>query len=699
MRSLFLALIPFVLTTVFFTFWWQSPLLGQLDAKFYDRLSHSFSSDKTPDSTIVVEIDDKSLEAFGQWPWPRMITSELVNTIADAQPSALVFDIVFSEKDHSSPDTLKEFYHTLLGLDIKINGLPEALESNDKLLSSAMNRTVSILPVFAGNDAMGSSCYLPNPVYQSSAAFSQQLDNIDSLVCSLPLFQQHAQGSGHIHAIADKDGILRRLPLFVRHNSSLIPTLGMSAVATVEHSSIQTHPISPLAGEMGIALSSHRFWIDRYAEGLLHFYPLDQYHRVSVYDLLHGNVDPRILKDKIVFIGSTALGLDTRHIISDGTMRPGVFVHATLAENLLHDDLYVQPQIYRYLAIIVSFILASILLFWMNCKRYLHVVILFIIVSLSSFAFTYLFWRYHIYISIGYFVVPLFSFLFVLGLLMFVIDYRNTKKFIADMQKAAEQKQRLSTALKQSESELEYQKTMLYQQSKLAAMGEMIDNIAHQWKQPLNMLGVIIQDTEYDYRSGKVDDAYMHTMSAESMEQIMFMSQTIEDFRNFVKPDRGDAPFDLNQAVSESLNLLCGMFDAHNVMIDVAYSDEALNVYGSISEFKQVIINLLHNARDALDESKPSSPKITIRLFMEGSHAVLSVQDNGGGIPEQVIQRVFEPYFTTKEEGKGSGIGLYMSYAIIRTKMGGTINVSNQEGGALFRIAIPLYSGSLTTSE
>ncbi|MDD3596714.1 CHASE2 domain-containing protein [Sulfuricurvum sp.] len=690
MRALFFSFVSFALTVLFYWLWWQTPLLSQLDYKFYDRIAHSFPSRHSPDSTLVVEIDEKSLEAFGQWPWPRMITSELVNTIADAKPASIVFDIIFSEKDRSSPDTLKGFYRELFGLNVTVQGLPKPLESNDRLLSDAMNRTVSVLPVFADSNNRQTSCFLPNRVNQSSADFLHTLTNIDSLVCSLPRFQQHAQGSGHIHATADKDGILRRLPLFIRNNDNLVPTLGMAAVGTSNEALIRIYPVSPLIGDMGVEISKYRFTMDKFAEGLLHFYPADQYHRVSAYDLLHGNVDPKRMEGKIVFIGSSALGLDTRHTITDGTMRPGVFVHATLAENILNNDLSVQPDVYKPLAILTSFFTALVLLFWMNRKRYLHVVLLFAAAAVISFVLTYALWEYHIYISIGYFVIPLFSFLFVLGLLMFIIDYRNTKKFIADMQKAAEQKQRLSNALEQSESEREYQKTMLFQQSKLAAMGEMIDNIAHQWRQPLNMLGVIIQDVEYAYHSGKVNEDYLHTMSSESMEQIVFMSQTIEDFRNFVKPDQTNAPFDLNEAVSKSLQLLSGMFESHGIEIDVRYCDVPLEINGSISEFKQVMINLLQNSRDALDERKPALPKIIIRLLTENSNAVLSLQDNGGGIAENIIGRIFEPYFTTKEEGKGSGIGLYMSYAIIRTKMGGNINVANTDGGTLFTISIPL---------
>jgi signal transduction histidine kinase len=274
---------------------------------------------------------------------------------------------------------------------------------------------------------------------------------------------------------------------------------------------------------------------------------------------------------------------------------------------------------------------------------------------------------------------------------MFIIDYRNTKRFLEELRRSSEQKEVLKNELDRSESEIEYQKAMLFQQSKLAAMGEMVDNIAHQWRQPLNNLAMIVQDAEFAYRGGRIDQTYVGKMTSDSMDQINFMSQTIDDFRNFVKPDQRNIPFDVNEAVAESLQLLEGMFRAHAIRVDVEYCKKPLIGFGSASEFKQVMINLLNNARDALVEHKVANPLITIGLFCDDVYGAITIQDNGGGIDERVMERIFEPYFTTKEEGKGSGIGLYISYSIIRTKMGGTIEASNVKDGTLFTLTIPLY--------
>lgn len=188
-----------------------------------------------------------------------------------------------------------------------------------------------------------------------------------------------------------------------------------------------------------------------------------------------------------------------------------------------------------------------------------------------------------------------------------------------------------------------------------------------------------------------MDQSYLKKSTSDSMDQINFMSDTIEDFRNFVKPDQQNHPFSLNETVQESLKLLEGMFLTHHILVECHYGAEQVEVYGSSGEFKQVIINLLNNARDALLENRISNAKIKITIDTNEHNGILSIFDNGGGISSDAIERIFEPYFTTKGEGKGSGIGLYISYSIIHTKMAGTIKAANIDGGALFTITVPLH--------
>ena len=165
------------------------------------------------------------------------------------------------------------------------------------------------------------------------------------------------------------------------------------------------------------------------------------------------------------------------------------------------------------------------------------------------------------------------------------------------------------------------------------------------------------------------------------------MSQTIDDFRNFLRPDREIKQFNLKEAVKKTLLLVGDSFKSQNIKIDTE-AQEDLIVTGYQNEYCQVLLNILNNAMDTLIERKIVSPRIEINLFREGHRHVATISDNAGGIPDAIIDRIFEPYFTTKDADKGTGIGLYMSKTIIENRMNGKISVRNTDRGAEFRIEV-----------
>ncbi|HEX9022494.1 MAG TPA: GAF domain-containing protein [Geobacteraceae bacterium] len=229
---------------------------------------------------------------------------------------------------------------------------------------------------------------------------------------------------------------------------------------------------------------------------------------------------------------------------------------------------------------------------------------------------------------------------------------------------------------------------LLLQQSRMAAMGEMISNIAHQWRQPLNSVGMIVQDLLLEYETGKFDKNYLEESVTRAMDSILHMSQTIDDFRNFFKPDKKMVRFKVRQVVVKTLSLVRESFNALGIQVDVNAQDDAL-INGYPNEYSQVILNILLNARDAFEERKKSQPwVITITLFTENDRAVVTIADNAGGIAEEIMGKIFEPYFTTKGPDKGTGVGLYMSSTIIRRSMHGDLTVRNIEDGAEFRIEV-----------
>jgi C4-dicarboxylate-specific signal transduction histidine kinase len=229
---------------------------------------------------------------------------------------------------------------------------------------------------------------------------------------------------------------------------------------------------------------------------------------------------------------------------------------------------------------------------------------------------------------------------------------------------------------------------IMMHQSRLAAMGEMIGNIAHQWKQPLNALIFLLYNIQDSYESKQLTEELLEELIEKGDQLIRKMAATVDDFKSFFKPDKQKEEFCVNKIIKESLSLIDAAFKQNNISVQLHEEGQA-NVLGFANEYSQVILNVLNNAKDAII-AKGVTGEIQIDVFKEKDFNVLRIKDNGGGIPEKIKNRIFDPYFTTKEEGKGTGIGLYMSKLIIEEHMNGYVEAHNKNGGAEFEIITPL---------
>lgn len=248
-----------------------------------------------------------------------------------------------------------------------------------------------------------------------------------------------------------------------------------------------------------------------------------------------------------------------------------------------------------------------------------------------------------------------------------------------------------------AKKEIALKQRMLEMQSRQAQMGEMIGAIAHQWKQPLNALGLIMQDIEDAYNFGEIDETYIREVVETGMRNIRYMSQTIDDFRDFFKPNKAKKHFQVKKAILDVLELLGKQYQNNGITVTI---DELhpFTLYGHINEFKQVIINLLNNARDAFIDNKVAARHVTITIEATEDEGSVKIKDDAGGVAESIMGRMFEPYVTTKSAEKGTGIGLYMSKLIIEESLGGSIDVANyqtaKEKGAEFTLVFPLPKGN-----
>ena len=232
---------------------------------------------------------------------------------------------------------------------------------------------------------------------------------------------------------------------------------------------------------------------------------------------------------------------------------------------------------------------------------------------------------------------------------------------------------------------------LLIQQSKMASMGEMIGAIAHQWKQPLNALSVMTSDVKFAYEDNELDEKYISDFTAKTGEQIRYMAKTIDDFKNFFKPDKTKSAFDPIAALNDSLALLFSQFKNNDIELTIAALPAGVvSVYGNKNELAQVILNIANNAKDALVANVKQHRKINVFAGEEGDKIKISIEDNGGGISDELKEKIFEPYMTTKEHG--TGIGLYMSRVIVEEGFGGRLYVEDGEHGAVFVVELERFS-------
>ena len=265
---------------------------------------------------------------------------------------------------------------------------------------------------------------------------------------------------------------------------------------------------------------------------------------------------------------------------------------------------------------------------------------------------------------------------------------------------AEEQLRLLNESLEQQVRE-QTQKNMekerlLIEQNRTAAMGELVRNIAHQWRQPLNTVGLVVQSILDDYHENSLNKEELEKGVATAMRCIKGMSKTIDDFRNFFRPDKVKKLFRLQDAINESLSLIETTLKNNEIKVSLN-GDQELLAFGYANDFSQVILNLLANAAEALVGNKVQQKRIEIELRSSERNGVVVIRDNAGGIPEESKGRIFEPYFTTKVDGLG--IGLYMSKIIIEKHIGGSITFCNTANGVEFTVSIPLKTGGETKPE
>ena len=239
--------------------------------------------------------------------------------------------------------------------------------------------------------------------------------------------------------------------------------------------------------------------------------------------------------------------------------------------------------------------------------------------------------------------------------------------------------------LQEKDRTIQEKDRQLFEQSKRAEMGEMIGNIAHQWRQPLAIINTIVGILKEKNSTTTIPQEELKEKLEKMQTRILYMSDTIEDFMNYCRPDKEKSTFKIIDAITQSLEV------AHTnkkIIINID-ADETLSLYGLKNEYIQVIVSILSNIHDLVTQRVIKNPKIKIRLYRDNHDSVLSITDNVGGIKDENLSKIFNPYFTTKHQSMGTGLGLYIAKMIIENTMNGSLSVENINNGVTFTIRTP----------
>ena len=230
----------------------------------------------------------------------------------------------------------------------------------------------------------------------------------------------------------------------------------------------------------------------------------------------------------------------------------------------------------------------------------------------------------------------------------------------------------------------------LMEQAKMAQMGEMLGNIAHQWRQPLTSITISASSMQLEHDMGILEDHSFQESTDNIIERAEFLSKTIEDFRNFLKEDKRLKEVSLIELVESVQNIIHAAYKDNNIdlFFDVEGEIEDFNIFTIEGELSQVVLNVLNNAKDIILEKKPVDRFVKVSLKSIDKYIQIIIEDSGGGIPDNVMPKIFDPYFTTKHQSQGTGIGLYMSYEIATKHLRGKMHAQNSQNGAQFFIEL-----------
>ena len=392
-------------------------IIKHLDYRLYDILNQ-FIPDKKVDEhhVVIVDIDNESLREFSQW--SGIVNAQLINQLSLYNPASIGVNIVFSEKDRTSPLNIQQFYKDFYNFEIAMPSLPSVIKDNDLLLENSIETSQSILSIYLSKENdLFQDC---NVLQNNKSDFSNIKTSLfaHSALCNYHNLQAKVKNFGFSNLEIDSDGLLRRTPLFISYQDRLIPSFALATLLSID--SIQGREEKNQFSILG-----HDIHLDKESYALLNFHSALA-PKISAIDVLRKKVDKELFQGKVVLIGSSAMKVNYRYLLPHHKIMSSTMIHATLIENILNDSLYVQPERYKNINLFLS-LMFSLLMVWLLFKRwYLLIMIFFSIIMMTSTTWVVLAYLSNIYVSIGYLWIPFLDFFFIMSI-SFILLYVKEK--------------------------------------------------------------------------------------------------------------------------------------------------------------------------------------------------------------------------------------------------------------------------------
>jgi len=407
---------------LFHSYLYYSKSIQNLDYKIYDFLTEvSEYKIKNSMNVVIIDIDEKSLKKYGQWPWPRIINAKLIGQISLLKPLAIGVNIIFSEKDRTSPVNIQAFYKDFFNYKIEMPQLPIGLKDNDVILMESLIDAKSTLSIYLSNSPyFASKCpKLNRELYDFSKIKTSLYAN--TALCNHSTLQENIQHFGFINAQPDSDGLFRRIPLFIKYKKTrIIPSFALATLFSIRgmDSKIESNKFSILG---------HKIHMDEDSSVLLNFHSSSP-KSISAIDILENRIDKKSIKGKIILIGSSATGVEKGELLSNHKKISNTMIHARVIENILNDELCRQPKNYKQFNLFFSLFLSLLMVYFLYKRWFIAISLLFFLIMIFSIVWTSLLYLNHIYISIGYLWIPFLLFFFIMSTSFIFLYVKEQKK-------------------------------------------------------------------------------------------------------------------------------------------------------------------------------------------------------------------------------------------------------------------------------